>query len=157
MKRPFIGLWALALSALVSLAAPVYAQTAAVAARPSGPFSYDVSKETTFAGTVSSVVRKPSPGMIIGFHLLIAAPSGTVDASLGRFALLGKGALSVTAGQQVQVTGVMMTLKKQQVFVTRTVKVGDQVYTIRNKHGLAFSPQARGTLSQSAGQQGVQP
>jgi len=157
MKRPFMGLWALALSALVSLAAPVWAQTAAVAARPSGPFNYDVSKETTLTGTVSSVLNKPSHGMIIGFHLLVATPSGTVDASLGRFALLGKGALSVTAGQQVQVTGVMMTLKKQQVFVTRTVKVDDQVYTIRNKHGLALSPQTREVLSQSAGQKGVQP
>ena len=37
----------------------------------------------------------------------------------------------------------MRTLKDRQVFVTRTVKVGQQVYVIRNEHGIAVSPQSR--------------
>jgi hypothetical protein len=70
--------------------------------------------------------------------------------------LLGKDALPVAAGQQVQVTGVMKTLQGQQVFLARIVKVDAQVYTIRNKHGFALSPQTRERLSQSAGQKGEQ-
>jgi len=92
---------------------------------------------------VSSVLTEPSPGMIMGSHLLLATASGEVDASLGRFGLLGKGALSVAAGQQVEVTGIMKTLMEKQVFVARTLKVGEQVYTMRNQHGIQISPQTR--------------
>jgi len=79
----------------------------------------------------------------MGSHILLSTPTGPVDASLGGFALLGKGAVPVAAGQQVEVTGVMKTIKDKQVFLTRTVKVGGEVYTIRNEHGFALSPQAR--------------
>ena len=72
----------------------------------------------------------------MGSHLLFATSAGQVDASLGRFGLRGKGALSVVAGQQVEVTGVMKTIKSKQVFLARTVNVGGQVYTIRNAHGV---------------------
>ena len=150
---------AVALVASISLAAPAYAQTSAAATRPPesmAPFSYDASKETTLTGTVSSVLEKPSAGMIMGSHLLVETSSGTVDASLGRFALIGKDALSVSAGQLIHVTGVMKTIRGQQVFLVRTVKLNDQVYAIRNEHGLALSPQTRERLRQSAGQNGEQ-
>ena len=106
MKRLCAGLCVLALLSLLSLLPPVLAQTAE---RTAGPFGYDVSKEVTLSGTVSSVLTKPSLGMIMGSHLLLATPSGPVDASLGTFGLRGKGALSVATGQQVEVTGVMKT------------------------------------------------
>jgi hypothetical protein len=151
MKRLFAGLYALALISLISLQLPVQAQTAE---RSVGPFSYDASKEATLNGTVLSVLAKPSPGMIMGSHLLLATLSGPVDASLGRFGLQGKGALSVAPGQQVEVTGVMKTLKDKQVFLARSVKVGDQVYTIRNEHGFPVSPQARERANGKTAQKG---
>lgn len=138
MKQLFAVVCALALLSLIS---PPEAR--AVETRHAGPFSYDVSKEVTLNGTVSSVLTKPSKGMIMGSHLLLSTASGPVDASLGRFALSGKGAVSVAAGQQIEVTGVMKTIKDKQVFLTRTVKVGSKVYTIRNEHGVAMSPQSR--------------
>jgi hypothetical protein len=151
MKR----LFAAALTLLsISLLPLVQAQTAAVGTRTAGPFSYDVSQEVTLNGTVSSVLTKPSAGMIMGSHLLLATPSGPVDASLGRFGLQGKGAVSVAAGQQVEVTGVMKTLKDKQVFLVRTVKVGGEVYTIRNEHGFPVSPQARERASGKTTQRG---
>jgi hypothetical protein len=104
---------------------------------------YDVSQEVTLRGAVSGVLTKPASGMIMGSHLLLTTVSGPVDASLGRWGLQGKDALSVIAGQQVEVTGVMKTLKNQVVFVTRIVKVGDKVYRMRNEHGIPLSPQAR--------------
>lgn len=143
MKRLFAGLRALALLFLIPLLLPVQAQTAAVATGTAGPFSYDVTQEVTLSGTVSGVLTRPSQGMIMGSHLLLATPSGPVDASLGMFGLRGKGAVSVAAGQQIEVTGVMKTLKNKEVFLVRTVKAGGQVYTIRNEHGFPVSPQAR--------------
>ena len=154
MKDLFAGLCALALLLLISLLPPVQAQTAAIGTRTAGPFNYDISQEVTLNGTVSSVLTRPSPGMIMGSHLLLATPSGPVDASLGNFGLRGKGALSVAAGQQIEVTGVMKTIMDKQVFLVRTVKVGGEVYTIRNEHGFPVSPQARERLSGKTAQKG---
>jgi len=146
----------LLLLALVCLALPTSAQTNSAVAIHAGPMSYDVSKEITLNGTVSSLLAKPEPGMVMGAHLVIATSSGPVDASLGWFALRGKDALSVSSGQGVAVTGVMKTINNRQVFLARTVKVDGHVFTIRNEHGLALSPQERERLGVSAGQKEVQ-
>jgi hypothetical protein len=142
MKQLFAGLCSLALLSLISPLMTVQAETKAVETRHAAPY-YDVTKEVTLKGRVSSVVRKPSAGMIAGSHLLLTTKSGAVDASLGRFGLQGKGALSVTEGEPVEVTGVMKTLKDKQVFVVRNVTAGGQVYRIRNEHGIPVSPQSR--------------
>ncbi len=104
---------------------------------------YDVSKEVTLSGTVSRVLYKPAPGMIWGSHLMVETVSGRLDASLGRFGLEGKDALSVTPGQQVELTGVMKTVHDKEVFVLRSVKANGKTYTLRNEHGIEVSPQAR--------------
>jgi len=156
MTRIFAAVGSLALLALLFLALPASAQSKPSAGKFSGPFSYDASKEVTLSGTVSNVITKPEPGMIMGAHLVFATGSGPVDASLGGFALRGKDALSVSAGQQVAVTGVMKTIKNRQVFLARTVKVNGQVFMVRNEHGILMSPQSRERLRQSSGQNGVQ-
>jgi hypothetical protein len=104
---------------------------------------YDVSKEVTLSGTVSSVLHNPAPGMIFGSHLMIDTLSGKVDASLGRWGLEGKGALSISAGQQIELTGVMKTLNNKEVFVVRSVKANGKVYTMRNEYGVEISPRVR--------------
>lgn len=152
MKELFAGLCALALLTLISPLA-AQAQAGARETRHAAPY-YDISKEVTLTGTVSSVVKNPSEGMIAGSHLLLATKSGTVDASLGRFGLQGKGALSVTEGEQIEVTGVMKTLKDKQVFVVRNVTAGGQVYRMRNEHGIPVSPQSRERGSQKSGFEG---
>ncbi len=144
MKHPFAELYALSLLSLISLLPLAQAQTTTtVETRTTVPFSYDASEEVTLNGVVSSVLTKPCPGMIVGSHLLLATASGPVDASLGRFGLLGAGAVSVAAGQQIEVTGVMKMIKDKQVFMVRTVRVGGEVYPIRNEYGFPVSPQAR--------------
>jgi hypothetical protein len=104
---------------------------------------YDIAKEVTLNGTVSTVLKKGAAGMGVGSHLMLRTSSGTVDANLGRWGLVGKGALSVAPGQHVEVTGVMKTVKDREVFVARTVTVGSRIYTMRNQHGIPVSPQAR--------------
>jgi hypothetical protein len=88
---------------------------------------------------------------MVGSHLLLATPNGTVDASLGRFGLQGDGAVPVAAGQQIEATGVMKRIKDRFVFLVRSVKVDGGVYTIRNKHGFPVSPQARKRASDKTG------
>jgi hypothetical protein len=89
-----------------------------------------------------------------GPHVLFATSSGKVDASLGRFALLGKDALSVAPGKEVEVTGIMKTIKNREIFVARIVKVDGKAYTIRNQHGVPLSPLSRERASQKAAQKG---
>jgi hypothetical protein len=143
MKQLSIGLCAFAIFfALVSSPPPVQAQTTAL--------GYAVSDEVTLTGTVTNVLTKSLPGMIVGSHLLLATPDGPVDASLGRFGLIGDGALSVAAGQQIEATGVMKTIQGRSFLLVRTVKVSSgEVYIIRTEHGFPVSPRARRRAEQN--------
>jgi DNA/RNA endonuclease YhcR with UshA esterase domain len=126
---------------LCLFATPIDAQTA-VTTKTAVPLRYDITKEVTLTGTVSSVVNRTTPEMkmVAGSHLIVETASGTVDASLGGFAMRGKDALSVTTGQRVQVTGVMQTVNDKEVFFTRLVQIDGHVYKIRNEHGFALAP-----------------
>jgi hypothetical protein len=132
-----------------ALAAPLGAQPV-----PQNHPYYDIAKEVTLAGTVSEVYAHPGDGMIFGSHLMLETASGRLDASLGKWAMQGKGALSVAAGQPVEVTGVMKTIKDKQVFIVRIVKAEGHLYTIRNKFGLPTPPQSRERASKIAAQKG---
>src|ERR1700690_666117 len=132
MKRLFAGLATLALLSMISLLPPAQAQTATAAANSKQPFTYHVSDEIPLRGTVSSVLTKRAPGMIMGSHLLLNTSSGSVDASLGTFAIRGRDGLQVKAGQEVELTGIMKTLNSKPVFLTRLVKLDNQIYKVRN-------------------------
>jgi hypothetical protein len=145
--------------AILFLISSVPAQTTAVATKATAPSSYalvryDPAEEVTLHGTVSSVLTKAAPSMIAGSHLLFATPAGPVDASLGRLGLQGYGAVSVAAGQQIEATGVMKTIKDQPIFLVRILKVGGEIYTIRNQRGLLLSPQARQRAAQKTSPNG---
>jgi len=154
MKPRFTGLGTLALLLLMSFAPLVQAQTEATAARAENPIRYDVTKEVTLTGTVSKVLAKASPGMLWGSHLLLATDSGEVDASLGLSGSHGRDALSVKAGQLIEMTGVMKTIRNRQVFLARTMKVGERVYAIRNERGIPVRPQSRERASQKTAEKG---
>ncbi|HEY3840433.1 MAG TPA: hypothetical protein VGL72_27865 [Bryobacteraceae bacterium] len=152
MKPLRNGVYVLALLCLAQQAQKIWAQVPATASRPAGPFPYDSTQEITLTGTVSKVLPQASVGMVPGAHLLIITSSSSIDISLGTFGLSGKGALSVEPGQQVQAIGVAKTFKAGQVFLARTVTVGNQVYAIRNEHGILVSPQARVRASEKNAQ-----
>jgi hypothetical protein len=154
MKPLLTGLGTVVVLLLIAFLCPIQTQTTAAASGVATPPSYGVAEEVTLTGTVSSVVMKAAPGMIVGSHLLLATPSGPVDASLGRFGLQGAGAASVAVGQQIEATGIMKTIKNKTFFLVRTLKVGGEVYTIRSKHGFPVSPQARQRASQRMGGKG---
>jgi len=143
MKPLSIGLCTVLALLLISFQRPIQAQTTRA--------QTTADAEVTLTGTVQSVLVKGAPGMIVGSHLLLATPNGTVDASLGRFALQGEGAVSVATGQQIEAIGVMKRIKDKAVFLVRSMKVGGDVFTIRNKHGFPVSPQARKRASQTTG------
>ena len=154
MKPLRTGLCTVVVLLLIAFLCPIQAQTRVAASGAATPLSYGVAEEVTLTGTVSSVLMKAAPGMIVGSHLLLATPSGPVDASLGRFGLQGAGAASVAAGQQIEATGILKTIKNKTFFLVRTLKVGGEIYTIRSKHGFPVSPQARQRARQRMGGKG---
>jgi DNA/RNA endonuclease YhcR with UshA esterase domain len=137
-------LGALALALCVS-ALPLHAQTSDVKTKPVTHLRYDITKEVTLSGTVSSVVKSPTREMnlVPGSHLFVGTKAGTIDASLGKFAMRGDGALSIKAGEAVQVTGVMKTAKEKQVFIVRLVHANGHEYMVRNEHGFVLAPVSR--------------
>lgn len=129
-------------------------QISSTQTKPAGPFTYDATEEVTVNGTVSGVLAKASPGMIPGAHLLLTTVDGAVDISLGTAVRQGTGALSLPAGQQVKVVGIMKTIKQKQVFLARSVQAGSHLYVIRNQHGIPVSPIGRERTNQNAGHDG---
>jgi len=140
MMRRFAAFGLFGLLALCLFALPLQAQTSEASRTAVHPW-YDLAKEVTFTATVSSVVKSPTRdmNMLAGSHLILETSSGTVDASLGSFAMRGKEALSVTPGARIQVTGEMKTVRGKQVLITRLVLANGRTYQIRNAHGFAIA------------------
>jgi hypothetical protein len=145
MKRRFRALALFTFLTLCPFAMLLCAQTIEPTAKTVAPSKYDISKEVTLTATVSSVISQATSEMKIlaGSHLILETASGKVDASLGVFPITGEGSLSVAAGERVQVTGVMKTVRDQRVLVTRLILVDGRTYKVRNEHGFLLMPVTR--------------
>jgi DNA/RNA endonuclease YhcR with UshA esterase domain len=149
----FLGPLVLALGMSV---VPLHAQTSAAKTKTVAHPWYDVSREVTLTGTVSSVVKTTTPEMKMlgGSHLIVQTKSGTVDASLGGFTMRGKGALSINEGARVQVTGVAKIVKGKEVLLTRLVQANGHQYVIRNEHGFVVAHAAHSGAAKSGAEGG---
>jgi hypothetical protein len=137
LNRAAAGVLAGVLFAILTV--PLVAQPVRQTATP----YYDITKEVTITAQVSTVIERPARGMMLGSHLMLTAGGSSIDASLGKWALTGKGAASFAPGEPVEVTGVMKTIHDKPVFIVRTVKGNGKVYAIRTKQGVPMSPQSR--------------
>ncbi len=133
MRNKLGGICLLTALVVALLAVPAMAGTTQPVKRVSTP-KYDVSKEVTLDGTVSSVKTK-APGKLVGGHLFLSSGSKTVDGHLGPYALTGVHGVKVSAGEKVKLVGVMSTFRGSQVFLVRKVETENASYTIRNEHG----------------------
>lgn len=137
-------------------ALPLHAQTSAAKTKTVAHPWYDVSREVTLTGTVSSVLKTTTPEMKMmgGSHLILQTKTGSIDASLGGFAMRGKSALSVNEGERVQVTGVVKMVRGKEVLLTRLVQANGHQYVIRNEHGFVIGKAAhQGSTSEAKGGQ----
>jgi hypothetical protein len=141
---------------LCPLAVPTTMQTGDATTESAVPPRYDITKEVTLSGSVSRVLKTTTSeiNMLGGSHIIVATNSGEIDAAMGPFATEGDDAINVTPGQRIQVTGVMKTIRDQQVFVTRLVLANGRVYTIRNEHGFPVTSGPRSGVAKSAAKGG---
>jgi len=133
-------LMTLAISLLVG---PLYGNESVAPKRTVIASKYDVNKEVTLSGTIESLVQKPTPGMIVGGHLMVSTSQGTVDAHIGSYLIAGKYAIPFESGQPVKLVGIMTTFNHQNVLLVRTIQTENRTITVRNDHGFLVYPGAK--------------
>ena len=148
MKKLLGGLGLLTLMAFSVFTGPSQAATATKKI-VTPMYQYDAAKEVTLKGTISSVVKKPTGGMLVGEHLMLATSSGTVDAHIGSFVARDKRLNTLTQGQSVSAVGVKMNLKGKEVFIVRTIETDGQTLTVRNQHGVFVGPGSSKTAAKA--------
>lgn len=125
--------WAILLIFLISGLA--WAQTA------SGPATQATSKSViTLRGTIQSV---EATGVPMGTHLKVNSAGQVVDVYVGLKNMVGVDASAFHAGDTVQVTGRQISGVKGLMLTAWRVQDGDQVYVIRDAHGLPVNPGRR--------------
>jgi hypothetical protein len=115
--------------------------------------AYDLSKEVQIQGAIQDVVGKPTVGLMLGAHLMVVTPQGTVDVQIGRSLLRGPNAVSFTAGEQIRAVGMQSTFQGHAVFLARLVQTPGGTIEVRDEHGVEISPAARKVLAR----QGLNP
>jgi hypothetical protein len=146
------GYTAAAMVLFIAMAPRFHAQTATESAT-ARPLGYDVTEEVTVSGAATQFLARAQKGMLNGSHLFISTSSGAMDVSLGTYGY-GKEPVEISAGANVEVTGVMKTLDGRQVLLARMVKVGDRSYMIRTGRGIVVSPLARKRIATQARAEG---
>ncbi len=146
MRKNLGVLCLLATLAISLLAAPLYANESVAPKRTVVPSKFDLSKEVTLNGSVQSLVRKPAPGSFMGAHLMVSTAQGTVDAHIGNFVIAGRNPTSFTTGEAIKLTGIMTTYNHQNLFLVRTLQMGDRTITIRSEHGFLVAPASAARL-----------
>jgi hypothetical protein len=103
---------------------------------------YDAATEATVSGTVESVEQIAGPGGgrgrrgLGGTHLQLKTSSETLEVHLGPTAFLNAQKVSVARGDTLEIVGSRVTVDDERVLIARSVKKGDQVWTLRDAAGL---------------------
>ena len=122
---------ATALVALCGAAASAGAQTA-----PQADGSlYQVGREVTLVGTVSSVVENSKTGPL-GTHVMVQAASGLVDVHIGSAKYLTMNNLNLKTGDSVRILGENFAVGADTVFYARIVQDGTAAVAVRSPKGM---------------------
>ena len=135
---------------LTILAIPTKAQVTSESrvGRGFGPV-YDSAHEATLIGVIQELVAEHVPGSPAGMHLLVASPSGVVDAHVGPF-LSQQTKEALQAGAQVFIVGVLVQQQGKGLFLARELNVGGHTVTIRNRRGCLVYPRVDHTVKTDA-------
>lgn len=134
------------ISGVASMAVVMGMATTALVAQPRGGGRggprYDVATEATVTGTVESVERITGPGGgrgrrgLGGTHLTIKTSTETLEVHVGPTTFLTEQKVTVDKGDTLEIVGSRVTLDNERVFVAKSVKKGDTLWTLRDGSGL---------------------
>jgi hypothetical protein len=103
---------------------------------------YDTGTEATVTGTVAATEQIAESGRgrgrrgLGGTHLSLKTSTGTLNVHLGPTAYLTAQKISVATGDRLEIVGSRVTVDNESVIVAKSVKKGDQTWTLRDAAGL---------------------
>ena len=129
-------LTAIALATVLATAS-VNAQTSQQASQapPADASQYQIGREVTLVGTVSSVVENSKTGPL-GTHVMVQTPSGLVDVHIGSAKYLEMNKLNLKSGDSVRILGENFTVGADTVFYARIVQDGTMAIAVRSTKGM---------------------
>ncbi len=130
MRRPPM------LAAAAAMFVLATAQTAAAQGRR-GPARYDVTTVQTVSGRIVAIDAQPSPrGLGGGLHVQLKSADKTYEVHLGPQSYLHSKSLSLAVGDEVKVTGSMITYGEQQVLLAAAITSADRTVMLRDSTGV---------------------
>src|ERR1700722_7684412 len=125
-----------------SLAAP--AARAQQSKNNDGLPKYDKATEVTTSGTIRAVARQQAHGSVPGNYITLQTVPLTFYVHMGMW---GAAKMPFHVGDQVQVTGSLITVAGKQILLARTVTSASQSITVRTTGGQALRPIAVASTS----------
>ncbi len=119
------------ITAVLAAAGSVGAQTAPRAETS----QYQVSREVTLVGTVSSVIENSKTGPL-GTHVMVQSASGLVDVHVGSAKYLEMNKLNLKSGDSVRIIGENFEVGAATVFYARIVQDGTSALAVRSTKGM---------------------
>ena len=132
MKR--VIRWSLMATALVAFCGAGASAGAQTAPQADGSL-YQVGREVTLVGTVSSVVENSKTGPL-GTHVMVQAASWLVDVHIGSAKYLTMNNLNLKSGDSVRILGENFSVGADTVFYARIVQDGTAAVAVRSPKGM---------------------
>ena len=104
---------------------------------------YDPAKEITIQGTVQEVLPAQR-GAGTGIHLKVKWPDGILDVRIGPAWFVQQKQFTLSAGDQVEVTGVRMATNTGETLIARTIKKGESALVLRDTDGFPLWSRGKG-------------
>jgi len=129
--------------ALLAVLSPLASAQPMASSLHQSPFAaYDKAHETTLNGIISQLTTHPTPGSLLGLHMMVASGGATHDVHLGSYLPKDVTQNVLRSNQPVQVVGMNVTLHGKSVLLARQVITAGRLITVRDGHGFLVSPAA---------------
>jgi hypothetical protein len=113
-------------------------ETVTGVSRPLPQRTYSVAKEIKIQGTIQSI-EVSNGGALRGMHAQIATAQGVVDAHLGVNPTVNARTLDISAGETVEITGMMAKESGESVLLARILTTPDRIFILRSERGVPIS------------------
>jgi hypothetical protein len=126
-----------------NLAPPAYPQLQQAAQQQRAPAlrmgRYDKSAEVVTSGTIASIQSSKSATLPRGAYIALHSGALTLNVHMGLFS---PSSIPFAVGDQVQVTGSLISLNGTQILLARQVQSSSQTLTVRSSNGFVMRPHA---------------
>jgi hypothetical protein len=133
------------------------AQTNSTSQPSAGFVGWDAGKSSAPDVTVTSIIQQAvsnkTSGIPAGLHLMLGTPQGVLDVSVGPY-LPRETQQALAAGQQVRVTGKIVTDDGQNYLFAKQLVINGQQITIRTDHGSLVRTRKHARTSSQISQNG---